>query len=291
MTRRCNPSVLFLCLALGASAAYGQGNCSIQTILGTYAFNFTGSSTILTGVAPDKQDPLHWTALHAPIAGVGIFTVKSLFPRTGGTADGSYWLLAGRLDLGHDPLQPTPLHATITVNPDCSGTMDYTFGPYPVSEQFLILDKGNEIRSVAVKTAVETSTWLTTARRLGGACSQATIAGSSYIFACRPLTTLDPTTTFASAILIRGGTVAPNGSWSGTFTIKIGPVVVPDAPFTGTLKVNSDCTAEGSMVVPGVGTSLARGVFFNDGKEGYWLPMAGTGQPWNYCEIKQIGNR
>jgi hypothetical protein len=290
MTRKFSFGLLFLCLVLGVSAVYGQGNCTIQTIAGTHAFNFNGSSTIITGAAPNPQDQLHWTALYAPISGAGVFTVKPSFPHGGGTADGSYWMIAGRMDLGHDPLQPTPFHATISVNPDCSGMMDYSFGPYALSEQLLILDNGNEIRSIAVKTAVETSTWLTTARRVGGACNQAKIAGSSYVFACRSLTMLDPTTTMGAATLIRMN-VARDGSTSGTFTIKIGPVVVPDSPFTGALKLNDDCTAEGSMVVPGIGTSLARGVFFNEGKEGYWIPLSGTGQPWDYCEIKQIANR
>jgi len=273
--------VLLLCLVVSFSAAYGQGNCTIKTIAGTYAFNFTGSSTIVTGAAPDG---FHWNALYAPIAGVGVYTVKP-----DGKADGYYWLVAGAMNLGPNPLDPTPFHATVSVNPDCTGAMTYSFGDYPMSEQLLVLDNGNEIRSVALQTAVPTSTWITTSRRVGGACTQNKVAGS-YLFSCKSLNALDPANTLAGATLIRMN-IARDGSSTGSFTLKIGPIVVQDAPFSGAIKVNDDCTAGGTMIIPGVGQNTARGVFFNEGKEGYWLPLTGTPQPYAYCDIKQIVNQ
>jgi hypothetical protein len=281
--------VLLLCLVLSFSAAYGQGNCTIRTIVGTYAFNFTGSSAIVTGTAPD---PFHWNALYAPIAGVGVFTVRSAFPRPGGTADGSYWIMAGGMNLGHDPLEPTPLHATISINPDCTGVMEYSFGPYAVSEQLLILDNGAEMRSIAVQTAVPTSTWITTSRRIDGACTQNKIVGS-YLFSCKSIFVLDPTSTFAGASLIRMN-ISRDGSSTGTFMAKFGPAIVPATQVSGAFKVNADCTAEGTLDF-GVGQNAARGVFFNEGKEGYWLPLVNNPgavpQPYGYCDIKQIADR
>lgn len=271
--------VLLLCLVVSLSAAYGQGNCTIKTISGTYAFNFTGSSTIVTGAAPDG---FHWNALYAPIAGVGVFTVKP-----DGTADGSYWLIAGAMNLGPNPLIPTPFHPTVSVNPDCTGAIQYSFGTYPMSERFLVLDNGNEIRSIAVQTAVPTSNWITTLRRVGGACTQNKVAGS-YLFSCKGLNALDATTTMAGATLIRMN-ISRDGSSTGIMAGKIGPLIVPDTPVSGAFKVNNDCTAEGTLNIPGVGQNVARGVFFNEGKEGYWLPLAGTvPQSYGYCDIKQI---
>ena len=55
--------VLLLCLVVSLSAAYGQGNCTIKTIVESYAFNFAGSSTIVTG---KDVDGVHWDALYAP---------------------------------------------------------------------------------------------------------------------------------------------------------------------------------------------------------------------------------
>lgn len=281
--------VLLLCLVVSFSAAYGQGNCSINTIVGTYAFNFTGSSAIVNGAAPDG---FHWNALYAPIGGVGIFTVQRSFPRPGGTADGSYWIVAGAMDLGHSPLEPTPFHATISVNRDCTGVMNYSYGPYAMSEQMVILDNGDEIRSIAAQTAVATSTWITTSRRIGGACTQNKVVGS-YLFSCKSLFLVDPTHIFAGASLIELN-LAGDGKSTGTFTGKFGPQIVPPFPVSGVFKVNADCTAEGTLDF-GIGQNIAKGVFFNEGKEGYWLPLVNNPgaipQPYGYCDIKQIANR
>ena len=289
MQRMFSFGALPLCLVFSLSSANGQGNCTINTIVGTYAFQFTGSSAIVNGAAPDG---FHWNALYAPIAGVGIFTVQGSFPKPGGTADGSYWLVAGAMDLGHSPLDPTPFHATIAVNRDCTGVMNYSFGPYAMSEQMVILDNGNEIRSIAAQTAVATSNWITTSRRIGGACTPNKVVGS-YLFSCKSLFPVDPSHIFAGASLIVlniGGT----GTSTGTFMGKFGTEIVPPVPVSSVFKLNADCTAEGTLDF-GIGQNVAKGVFFNEGKEGYWLPLVNNPgaipQPYGYCDIKQIANR
>ena len=288
MTRTCSFGVLLLCLVVSFSAAYGQGNCTSKTIAGTYAFNFTGSSTIVTGNSPDSQDPLHWTALYGPIAGVGVFTVRPLFPRAEATADGYYWMTAGRMDLG-DPANPIPFHANITVNADCTGLMTYTFGPYELAEHMVILDNGNEIRSLTVKTAVPTSNWVTISRRQNGACNQAKIAGS-YLYSCKSLVAANPTTMIAAAALSRVN-IESAGTASGVFTAKAADTVLSNIPFTSTLKVNDDCTVAEVQTVPGMGTTTIREVFFNEGREGFGLVLKSASEPYGYCDIKQIVNQ
>ena len=285
MTRRFSFGTLLLCLVLSFSAAYGQGNCQIRTITGTYAFNFTGSSTIVTGAAPDQ---FHWNALYAPIAGVGVFTVTSSFPRGGGTADGFYWMIAGAMNSG---LTPIPFHATISVKPDCTGVMNYTFGSAPMSEYMLVLDNGNEIRSVATQTAMPTGTWITTARRVGGACTQNKVTGS-YLYACKSIIPLDPDNTFAVAFLMPVN-ISSDGKFTGTFTGKAGPAPLIETPVNGTVKVNADCTAEVALNFQG-SQSVARAVFLNEGKEAYLVPLVnnpGGPQIYGYCDIMQIANR
>jgi hypothetical protein len=281
MKRTFSFGVLLLCLVFSLPAVYGQGTCTIKTIVGTYAFNFTGSSTIVTGVA----DGFHWSALHAPIAGVGVYTVKP-----DGTADGSYWMVAGAMDFG-PRLTPIPLHATISINPDCTGLMNYSFGSYSLSEELTVLDNGNEIRSMAVQTAVPTSTWNTTSRRVGGACTQNKVVGY-YLLSCKSLFQLDATHIFAGTGLIRLH-ISRDGTAIGTFGGKFGPVNVPDYQVSARFIVNDDCTAEGTLNY-GVGESVAKGVFFNEGKEAYWLPLVinpgAVPQPYGYCDIKQISN-
>jgi hypothetical protein len=288
MQRTYTLGALLLCLAVSLSVAYGQGNCSINTITGSYAFNTAGSSTIISGVAPDT---IHFNAKYAPIVDVGVFTVRSSFPRAGAALDGYYWLIAGANTPG---LTQNPWHATITVNPDCTGTLTYP-GPFgTMQEEMLILDNGNEIRSILQTSpaAFPTPTWIMTARRLNGACNQKQITGS-YLFSCKSVFTLDATTTVGGNSLIRM-TIASDGKVSAVFTGKFGPQIVPDTTIPGMLTLNGDCTAAGTLDF-GTFQSVARGVFFNEGKEGYWLPLVvdpgGIPQPYGYCEITQIANR
>jgi hypothetical protein len=165
-----------------------------------------------------------------------------------------------------------------------------------MSENFLAIDNGNEIRSLAAQTAVPTSTWISTSRRVDGNCSHNKVAGS-YLLSCKSLDTLtDPSTKtdtiFAGASLIRMD-IARDGSYTGSLSGKIGPVILPATVVSGKMKVSDDCTAEGILDIPGVGQNVAKSVFFNEGKEGYWLPLKSTptSQPYAYCDIKQIANR
>ena len=109
--------------------------------------------------------------------------------------------------------------------------MEYTFGPYPMSEQVLVLDNGNEIRSVAAQTAVPTSTWISVSRRVGGACNQNKLAGT-YVFSCKSLFIANPATTVAGASLIRMN-IAPDGSATGLFMGNSGRRLFPPSPSLG----------------------------------------------------------
>jgi hypothetical protein len=276
-----------LCLAVSLSVAYGQGNCSVNMIKGSYAFNSSGSSTIISGVAADT---VHFNALYAPIINVGVFTVTSSFPGPGATLDGYYWLIAGAQAAG---LTQNPWHATITVNRDCTGTLTYP-GPFgTMQEEMLILDNGNEIRSIlqTSPSVFPTPTWIMTARRLNGSCSQKQMAGS-YLFSCKSLFPVNATTIVGGNSLIRV-TIAGDGKASAVFTGKFGPQIVPDTTIPGVFKMNDDCTASGTLDF-GTFQSVARGVFFNEAKQGYWVPLVvdpgGTPQPYGYCDITQIAN-
>jgi hypothetical protein len=288
MRRTCSLGVILLCLVTGISAAYGQGNCSLKTIAGSYAFNFLGSSTLVAGPAADQY---HWSARYAPIVGVGIISIKP-----DGSAASTFWMDSGTFSTG---LTSATLPATFTVNPDCTGVLQYP-GTAPgqiIQERLVILDNGNEIRSIlaTAETFTPTNTWISTFRRVGGACTQSKMAGS-YLFSCRSLFPTPPGSPIASAAgsaLIRVE-IARDGSATGTFMGKFGPQVVPPIPVTGSFCMNGDCTAGGTLDF-GSGISTARGVIFNEGKEGYWLPLVNdpgaVPQPYGYCDIRQITNR
>lgn len=276
--------VIFL-LAFAPLVQAGD-ECSISTITGTYAFNFTGASTIVAGVA---EDTLHWNALHGPIAGVGVWTVKP-----DGSADGYYWIIAGAWNFGLDPI---PIHATIEVHSDCTGVMEYQFGDITLSERLVILADGREMRSVVTQTGVPTATWITTARRINGTCGQEKVKGE-YLLSCKGLGELpiEPPNIFSGAALIRIQ-VAKNGDFTGMWYGKQGPIP-GESPVTGNLTVYDDCTAEGPLAVeamPGI-TNIAKAVFFDQGKNGYLLPLVNLGpdpgqiapQPFAYCDVTLI---
>jgi len=264
----------------------------MQNIVGTYAFMSTGSSTIVTGAAPI---PPHWSALYAPISIVGKFTV---YPN--GTAKGLYWAIVGTVNFG---LTGIDLDATITLNDDCTGTIQYPAGPNQTvqKEDFFVLDNGREIRSVAVQTNVPTGTWVTTAHRINGSCGQHKVHGL-YLFDCNSellALPVPPPNIFAGAFLIRM-LVSPGGEYTGTMIGKVGPInTEPGLPVSGNLTVHDDCTAEGTLASPAQPSiNLAKGVFFDEGRQGYWLPLVNkfpddstSSQLYSYCSITLMDRR
>ena len=278
-----------LLLCLWPATSFGQGKCTMQNIAGTYALAATGASTIVAGTAADT---LHWNALYGPIANVGVFTIKP-----DGTADGKFWLVAGAWNFGLDAV---PWHADVILNADCTGRFESNFGGSPLVEQFVVLGNGREIRAVATTTAVPTGNWLTTAYRIVGSCGQHKVHGD-YLFECKNLFELpvpppDPNI-FGGAIHIRMK-IAPGGDYTATVYGKVGPSSTPFPAF-GYVRVNDDCTAEGTLETPALPTvSHARGVFFNEGRQGYWLPLVNAlpdgstvPQPYGYCTITKIDNK
>lgn len=289
--RTCLSFAFSLCLAMSLSALYGQGNCTLHNTAGDYAFAFTGTSAIVAQ-PPVAADGLHWNALFAPIAGVGIYSIKP-----DGSVPGKYWMVAGARNFG---LTPIPMNGSITLNRDCTGTTESLFGGAILREQFVVTGNGREIRSVAVQTAAPTGNWHTTSYRIGS-CGQRNVRGD-YLFECKnlfPLPTPSPEnpTIFGGAIHIRMK-IAESGDYTGTVYGKVGP---DNTPFdvNGRIVVNDDCTAEGTLagaMLPAV--SQARGVFFNNGKQGFWLPLAGllpngstVNQPYGFCTITQLDNK
>jgi len=274
---------LLLCLTLCGAPAYAQGTCTMQNIAGKYALTFTGSSTIVLGPAADGY---HWMALYGPIAGAGLVDIHA-----DGTATGKYWVVAGTLNHG---LTPIPLDGAVTVNSDCTGSLVFGFGGSTITQKFVVLGNGREIRAAATETEAPTLNWLSRAYRIDGACSQNKLQGT-YLFECRNLyaVPIPPPNIFGGAIHILA-TIERGGDWTGNV---YGKVAADNTEFQafGHIAWNEDCTAEGTLetaFLPVV--SHARGVFFDDGKRGLWLPLTNTqgdmtmDQPYGYCEITKI---
>lgn len=287
MKTTCTLLALSLSLTICPSTAQAQGRCTMNTIAGRYVFASTGASTIVLGVAPDT---FHWNALYGPIAGVGVVDITRE-----GTMDGQYWLVAGALNFG---LAPLPWHATITLDGDCTGYWESDFGGALLRERFVVLDNGRELRAVTTDTAVPTGNWHTTAHRVTAPCKQHTLRGN-YLIECKNLYQfpVPPPNIFGGAIHLRA-TFARGGDFTASIYGKVGPDNSGLEGF-GHLTLNGDCTAEGTLTTPGFPiVNHARGVFFDGGRRGYWMPLAnempdGTlvPHPYGFCVITRIDPR
>lgn len=274
-----------LCLLLCPAWSDAQGTCTIRNLVGSYAVSTTGTSAIVPGPAADG---FHWNALYAPIAGTGVFTIT---PE--GYADGYFWMVSGQLNFG---LTPLPMHSKVTVNPDCTGEFEGTFGESTIREAFVVIGNGRELRAVATQTAMPTGTWLTRAVRLTGACHHKKIRGD-YLLECRNLFPLPPHGIFAGSIQIRM-TIDGTGDYTGRVYGKVGPLGDPFDVY-GHIDINSDCSAAGTLAsaaLPAV--SQGRGVFYDNGKRGFWVPLVGlppdgeaVPQPYGYCEFTRVEHR
>jgi hypothetical protein len=207
----------------------------------------------------------------APLSLVSALTIKP-----DGTFKGVYWGMVGAENFG---LNGVPFGGTIQVNADCTGTVQYA--PPANTEQFVILNNGDEIRTISAASDVPFAAWQTTLHRISNhyqspltSCGQQNLRGA-YVLRCEALQPLTPGfPAFGAAGLFRIQ-VSGSGDFTGTALFKIGPATLP-SPISGKFEVNPDCTLNGGLNVaalPGV-TDLARGVLFDQGKEFYIQPIA-----------------
>ena len=287
MSRALKFIALLVCLCLAVPAVYGQGKCTMQTITGTYAVYIRGSSSIIDLNPQTPPPPIHWAAAIAPLTVVGKISIT---PDGTFTKDTSfYWGVVGSINAGVDPI---PVAGKVTqLHEDCTGVLEYTIQlpgspPAPVIERFIVFDNGREFRSIASQTVLPTQTWATTGRRISrsvkpfDSCGPQTSHGV-YVLVCEGYYPLDQTTGFAEAAMFRFD-IGLNGDYTGTLVGKIGPLFFEFPSVNGTITVNPDCSASGTLRTPWVApdaTNHARGVFFDEGKEFYWMPIVTTGLP------------
>jgi len=282
MTRMLKLALVFSSLGW-APAAFGQGNCSMQTIAGVSAFQVSGSLTVATGVVPGTPA---WSAIYAPIALTGTLTFSP-----SGQVEGSYWGFIGNSSTG---LNPLALRGQILeLKPDCTGLVRYTtpglVGGVAVTftERFVVLDNGREIRSIKIATdnpQLSLAVWHSHLRRIRhsetalGSCGQQMLQGI-YVARCTGLENAGPggLPLFASSSTLRLA-ISHTGGYTGQFFTSVAGTSV-QSPAAGLFTVKSDCTIEGTLqtpLFPGV-TNVARGAIFDEGREGFFLPLVNNG--------------
>lgn len=234
-------------------------------------------------------------------------TVVEVTFNSKGVGNGFYWIWAGTL--GGSP-DPTPVQVTITqMNPDCTGNLTYVVPGSPpdtIVERFIVLDNGRELRTVPISLSngIPGVVWTGTARRISksskpvNSCGAQTTLGS-YLTSCENLLEFDSSTNtaFADVLLIQSN-VAMTGNYTGTLHESAGGRFVDAIPVNGTITVNPDCSFTQILNIPAInGSVVAKGVFFDEGKEFYAmaifdqnLPPDQQGIKYSLCQGKRVGH-
>ena len=267
-------------LIAAATVVQAQAPCSLNTIRGTYAWEFSGrafeggiSDATLPGGVPVLEGTLF------PVYMTGLFTVAR-----DGTAEGSYSGLFGLVPLGIPT--PLPMSGAFTVHADCTGELRAPngFGGTNV-DKFIILDNGQEIRSVGVEGAP--FAWQFTMIRIGRAdestpmCGRNTVRGG-YMMRCEGYEGAPgQPPTYGGVLPLFVYQVAADGTMTGRHYSRDHPL--DGFPMSGNVMVNPDCTSQTVLqtdALPGV-TILGTGVYYDNGKEAFGGPILALfgGQP------------
>jgi hypothetical protein len=288
-----------LCLFIAVPAVYAQGNCSLQTMVGTYAMHETGASYFLHPTQP--QHPLHFGGAMASFVNVGLVTFKP-----NGIGDGYYWITIGTLNGGFDPI---PVEVTITeMNKDCTGKFTYVANlpgglSATVEERFVLFDNGREFRSIptTIQNGIGTLAWLGTGYRISKSgkpvkfCGQQT-ANGTYVLGLENIILDKPTKAIADTVLIRED-ISMTGDFTGKMYEKYADHLPVETWVQGTVTVNPDCSFTSNLQIPQYYVNLVgKGVFFNQGKEFYMLtpgdPSLPPDQQWlkfSFAYGKRVG--
>lgn len=273
MNHPCRFIAFLVCLCIAVPAANAQANCTLQTVVGTYAMHELGASHFLD---PTLQPNLHFVGATAPFANVGLVTFKP-----NGIGTGYYWIFAGALNGGFDPI---PVEVTITeLKQDCTGKFTYVAnlpgGPgATIEERFVLFDSGREFRSIpaTIQNGIGTLAWIGSGHRISKSssppnfCGQQTAIGT-YVLDIQNIIVDQPTVAIADTVLIRQD-VSMTGDYSGKMFEKYADHPPVTAQVQGKVSVNPDCSFTSTLLIPEYYVSLlGKGVFFNQGKEFYML--------------------
>jgi hypothetical protein len=255
-------AALVIVVVAVAPAAWAQAPCSLQTVTGTYAVQVTGRS--MSGSVADVPG---WGPVYELQGGSAVL-VGRVTVAASGTYTGTFWGVYVAA-----PIPPTPVAGWVSVNPDCTISDSGT-------DTGVVLDNGKEIRFISSEAfGTNISTWyrMTPANGKGPSCGQQTFNGT-YVERCEgySLAAGDPPGIATSNSLMVYS--ARDGLLTGTYKGKVFgfPEQWRESDLSATYTVNADCTIEKvytfGFLPPGY-TVKARGVLFDEGRQGVGLPM------------------
>jgi len=284
---------------VGAGTAAAQGCCTMDQLAGTYAVEFRGSSTFMSGPG---AFPRHWSLTSAPFIFVGWITLQA-----DGAVYGEAWDILGDVTSG---LAALPLNGELTEfdGSACTAVLKWLGSPRPGGtpglhqDRFVFVNNGREFRSMLMQSPSGSMAW--TGRGYRMTHGPAPVAGGGLhllrgdvLLQVETISSVAGPTSPASAASMMRLTVAHDGSYSGVAYIK--DPVYHELPVEGVFTVQPNGTVEVTLespALPGV-TQHGRGMIFDEGKRGFLImPLEVTqlGSPtivpaFARCELLSLG--
>lgn len=223
------PRVAALLLALSASS-FANGRCSAQVLRGSWAYQ--GRGTVMIYAASSASPvPVPFTVL-------GIWKVD----------DQGRFAAQATISVGGQ-IQEMNFSGAIEVDGDCAATATYQAGFTQGADRLLILDHGNEMRSLPMKSPLGPVSASYQFRRLSwgdSRCSTGMVTGSYAGW--REGTLLMPVSgqpqpaPVPFSALVRF-TVQPDGAVTASSIASMGGLIMECEMPRASLEVSSDCTA------------------------------------------------
>ncbi len=241
------------------STCFAQWRCSSDTVRGTWAYQ--GHGTVLMNV-PGSSSPVP-----VPFTGLGIGQVDQ---------QGRFTVHATMSAGGQ--VQDVDFSGAIQVNPDCTATDTYTSGSLEGADRLIILDHGNEMRSMPTKFPLGPFAGMFYFRRLAWGNAQCTSDMVRGVYAgWREGTFLMPVPGQSQPVPLPFSalvtfSVEPGGAVTAASTASMGGSMV-EFEVKGSLQVNADCTATmnwsgASKQFPGqTSTGILKWIVLNYGDE------------------------
>ena len=277
--------VLFVAMSLSATLL-AQTPCSTLTVAGTWAASSTG--TIFVSV-PGSQ-----TVMSVPGAALGLVSIGY---------DGRF--SAALTSPGNNVMDQT-MKGTLTVNSDCSGTVNATSSlGFKWIEQFVILDEGNEIWTFSTGgMGVNPIVWQCRWRKISPApsdmlqgamnCSANMITGT-WVGSYNGFILMSGQPSPVPAGITFIGGISYQGNLTGKFTNSVGGAVGSGQYVGSIIEVKPDCTGTWKWTLKGTsgagisGQGIEKFVILNGGNEMWTAGLQGPiGAPVGIGRYRRI---
>jgi hypothetical protein len=247
-------------LAFGSALPAQSMHCTQETVVGTYALAYQGTIFM---PQPGSSQP-------TPVLAVGLDLVSI-------DAQGAL-TATGYQNVGGNATYYPSVPGTIKVNPDCTGTLDWSGVPAGSARSALIIfPGGDEINTLVLTSPLGSTTAYGSLKRISrvpttvqpAPCSEANVFGT-YTFQENGSLIAAAAVPFAEMSI---NPVTLDGTFTGTGILSAGGQSVPVATTTGQIQLNPDCTWTQTADVMSQGASIGQARYWGvvlDGGDTLW---------------------